>query len=166
MNSQLVSSLTGAELRSRRRAMGINQTNFGKRVGISRHGVGYWEAKSEPFHLWNGTPARLAKALRIKVKPRLDTSTHARGDGVLFSAAMDALIHRQLAAMLGRIDKRTSTRRVVCGAKTRPGHPCRNKSEPGRRRCKFHGGKSTGPKTADGRARISSAQKARWARAR
>jgi hypothetical protein len=38
------------------------------------------------------------------------------------------------------------------------------KSEAGRRRCKFHGGLSTGPKTAEGRARIAEAQRRRWAR--
>lgn len=31
-------------------------------------------------------------------------------------------------------------------------------------RCKLHGGKSTGPKTAEGRARIAAAQRARWQR--
>lgn len=31
-------------------------------------------------------------------------------------------------------------------------------------RCKLHGGKSTGPKTPEGRARIAAAQRARWQR--
>ncbi|MFY9212219.1 MAG: HGGxSTG domain-containing protein [Aestuariivita sp.] len=53
--------------------------------------------------------------------------------------------------------------RVVCGAKTRKSQPCRSKFEPGRDRCHFHGGLSTGPKTDEGRARIVAAQKARWA---
>nr|WP_051544584.1 HGGxSTG domain-containing protein [Sulfitobacter mediterraneus] len=53
--------------------------------------------------------------------------------------------------------------RQTCHAKTRKGRLCRNKSEPGRRRCKFHGGMSTGPKTQEGRARIAEAQRARWA---
>lgn len=44
--------------------------------------------------------------------------------------------------------------RVQCGAKKyRDGQPCRAMSEPGRKRCKWHGGRSTGPKTAEGRAR-------------
>lgn len=57
--------------------------------------------------------------------------------------------------------KRGSNDRVVCGAKTRAGVPCRAKSEPGRRRCRFHGGLSTGP-TPAGRVRISKFQKNRW----
>ncbi|WP_377193615.1 HGGxSTG domain-containing protein [Ruegeria meonggei] len=32
-----------------------------------------------------------------------------------------------------------------------------------KRRCKFHGGRSTGPKTDAGRKAISKAQKRRWA---
>ncbi|MFE0502302.1 HGGxSTG domain-containing protein [Lysobacter soli] len=44
--------------------------------------------------------------------------------------------------------------RVVCGAhRHRDGQPCRAKSEPGKRRCRFHGGRSTGPRTPEGRAR-------------
>ena len=53
--------------------------------------------------------------------------------------------------------------RPACCAKTRVGHPCRNKVVPGMRRCKYHGGLSTGPKTLAGRARIAAAQKLRWA---
>lgn len=41
-----------------------------------------------------------------------------------------------------------------CRAKRhRDGQPCQAKPEPGKRRCRFHGGKSTGPRTAEGKAR-------------
>lgn len=53
--------------------------------------------------------------------------------------------------------------RPMCGAKTRKGTPCKARPIPGRARCKLHGGCSTGPKTAEGRARIVAAQRARWA---
>lgn len=43
---------------------------------------------------------------------------------------------------------------VICGAKRRrDGEPCQAKSIPGKRRCKWHGGHSTGPKTVEGKAR-------------
>ncbi|WP_428849225.1 HGGxSTG domain-containing protein [Thetidibacter halocola] len=51
----------------------------------------------------------------------------------------------------------------MCGARTRKGTPCRAKSEPGKRRCRFHGGCSTGPRTPEGRERIAEAQRRRWA---
>lgn len=45
-------------------------------------------------------------------------------------------------------------KRVVCGARRkRDGLPCEAKSEPGMRRCRHHGGCSTGPKTPEGKAR-------------
>ena len=44
-----------------------------------------------------------------------------------------------------------------CGAKTRSGTPCAKYPLAGKRRCRLHGGLSTGPKTAAGRARIAAA---------
>lgn len=38
-----------------------------------------------------------------------------------------------------------------CGAKTRKGTPCQCKALPGKKRCKFHGGMSTGARTLAGR---------------
>lgn len=44
--------------------------------------------------------------------------------------------------------------RVICGAKRRrDGQPCQGLSIPGKRRCKWHGGASTGPRTHAGRER-------------
>lgn len=54
----------------------------------------------------------------------------------------------------GAYESGMATLRVQCGAKRhRDGQPCQAKSEPGKRRCRFHGGRSTGPKTPEGRAR-------------
>ena len=78
-------------------------------------------------------------------------------------ARLDALVEMQIAASRIREARRAARRRVQCGAKTRKGTSCRNKSEPGKRRCKFHGGLSTGPRTPEGRARIADAQRRRWA---
>src|SRR2546428_13863727 len=43
--------------------------------------------------------------------------------------------------------------RPRCCAKTRAGAPCIMRVVPGKRRCRFHGGLSTGPRTVEGRAR-------------
>jgi len=45
-----------------------------------------------------------------------------------------------------------------CGAKTRPGTPCRGPAMPNGR-CRMHGGPSTGPKTPEG---LERSRKARW----
>lgn len=51
---------------------------------------------------------------------------------------------------------RASRQRVRCGAKRRrDGQPCEALSVPGKRRCKWHGGCSTGPRTAEGKARVT-----------
>jgi hypothetical protein len=52
--------------------------------------------------------------------------------------------------------------RPRCVARTRAGEPCLVRVEPGKRRCRFHGGLSTGPRTAEGKARIAAAQRRRW----
>ena len=44
-----------------------------------------------------------------------------------------------------------------CGAKTRQGAPCQNPAIKNRARCKLHGGRSTGPRTAEGKARVVAA---------
>lgn len=49
---------------------------------------------------------------------------------------------------------RQAAQRVPCGAsRHRDGQPCRAMSEPGKRRCKWHGGCSTGPRTDEGKAK-------------
>jgi hypothetical protein len=54
-------------------------------------------------------------------------------------------------------------RNQPCGAKTRAGHACRRKGSGRGGRCPNHGGRSTGPRTEEGRARIAEAQRRRWA---
>ena len=46
----------------------------------------------------------------------------------------------------------------LCGAKTRSGHPCRKPALKRKRRCRLHGGLSSGPKSKEGRDRIAAAQ--------
>ena len=45
----------------------------------------------------------------------------------------------------------------LCGAKTRSGKPCEKFPLASKRRCRLHGGLSTGPKTLEGRGRIAAA---------
>lgn len=58
--------------------------------------------------------------------------------------------------LAGPAAKPSSLARVVCGAtRHRDGLPCEALSVPGKRRCRFHGGMSTGPRTAEGRAKVA-----------
>nr|WP_303645120.1 HGGxSTG domain-containing protein [Rubellimicrobium arenae] len=94
-------------------------------------------------------------------------NARARAWGLTAPDPWQASLGREAEVSGARLREREAQRnaklRVPCGARTRKGLPCRLKSEPGRRRCKFHGGKSTGPRTAEGRAKIAEAQRQRWA---
>lgn len=56
--------------------------------------------------------------------------------------------------------------RPCCGAKTRAGETCKKKVIPGKAKCRYHGGLSTGPTTHAGKAKIAAAQRLRWQRFR
>lgn len=158
-------AITGADLRAFRKAAKLTQAALADRAGVSRETVQYWERKSR-VPLRYGAPAKFAKALGLpKDAGFLDHSTRAGGWGVrlLRENALEAQAEAMLSRMQERQAQRLARLRVTCEAKTRAGGECRNKSEPGKRRCKFHGGKSTGAKTPEGRARIAEAQRRRWA---
>lgn len=164
MSGPVFSRMTGTELRLGRKAAGLSQAQLAAAAGIGRQAVSYWENKS--VLCGNGWACRrMFEALGISIPPVSPFLTRARGDGVLFEQVMKE--HQRLA----RISAATKTReasdlahlRVLCGAMTRKGQPCRLLSEPGHKRCKFHGGRSTGPRTPAGRAKIAEAQRQRRA---
>jgi transcriptional regulator with XRE-family HTH domain len=156
--------MTGAELRAARKAAKISQADLAKRVGVSRDTVQYWEAKHQIGRFSVGERMVLALGLQINLPPNARTG----GWSLSWREQADAQFEVLFLAYLARNKKRQAQRlarlRVICGAKTRKGGTCCNKSEPGKQRCKFHGGKSTGPKTPEGRARIAKAQIQRWAK--
>jgi len=46
---------------------------------------------------------------------------------------------------------------MTCSATTRSATPCQKPPMKGKKRCRLHGGLSTGPRTAEGKARIAAA---------
>ena len=81
--------------------------------------------------------------------------------GVIAGFAVDRMFKELAVALTNKPSNKSSNQR--CGAQTRKGTPCKAKALPGKTRCKFHGGMSTGPKTAEGRQKIADAQRRRWA---
>ena len=66
--------------------------------------------------------------------------------------------HREARAAARPVERPPTRERPRCGARCRDGHPCVapvvwNAGEAPRRRCRMHGGLSTGPRTPEGRAR-------------
>jgi transcriptional regulator with XRE-family HTH domain len=165
MDSPTHRSLTGPQIKATRRALSMSQSDMAERIGCSRHAVSYWETQQAPMvfrRLRWGVPAQMLEVLGLTILPINRTTTHGREGGVLLDS-QQAWIDRECTRTNAKVQERAARYRQPCQAKTRKGHPCRNKSEPGRRRCKFHGGMSTGPKTPEGKARIAAAQRIRWA---
>ncbi|MEI4471508.1 helix-turn-helix transcriptional regulator [Frigidibacter sp. MR17.24] len=158
--------MTGAELAAIRKAAGLSQTELGKRVGIGRHAVSYWETKDrvDPY-AW--AVRRMEEVLDLPEKPaplRVPSYPSFAERMAELDRQAEAKFMERVARAQARVDAQAAKRRVRCGAKTRKGTPCRAKSEPGKRRCKFHGGKSTGARTPEGRQRLREAALRRWAR--
>lgn len=62
--------------------------------------------------------------------------------------------HSVRTRMTSGPENRAEQVRVICGARRRSdGQPCQALSVQGKRRCRWHGGCSTGPRTVDGRVR-------------
>ena len=107
---------------------------------------------------------------------RATSATVERRLGAL--AGLVAETERDLAdALAGRLfyewDPRTGRMRLrrrrrekplespPCGARTRKGTPCRIRAIAGKKRCRLHGGLSTGPTSAQGRAAIAESNRRR-----
>lgn len=158
------STMTGAELAEIRKAAGLSQTMLARRAGIGRHAVSYWEQKAQvDLRAW--AIRRMAGVLTLPdyftpVRAHAGWADRLRAEEMAREAAICARIVKWEAARAERAAKR----QVRCRAKTRKGTPCRALSLPGKRRCKFHGGMSTGARTPEGIERIREAQRRRWAR--
>lgn len=99
------------------------------------------------------TPASLPEAPEFSYK-----YAHARETSESPAQSRPEFIHTSRACAPARVTSagRPHARavRVICGAKRRcDGQPCQALSLPGKRRCKWHGGCSTGPRTDAGRAK-------------
>ena len=151
--------LSGQVLAAFRHAVGLSQTALAQAAGLSRHTVRRWEQKAV-VDVEQSTFERLIGVLMPPTQTRFRRhNERTREDRVIYHLQQRVLGACWLAQEQA---ERASNGSVLCGARTRKGQPCRNMSEPGRRRCKFHGGRSTGPRTPEGRARIAEAQRQRW----
>ncbi len=129
---------TAADLRETRKRAGWSQRQLAEKAGVHVQTVKHWEAKTGIIGGW-AVGRFLAAFAAENIKPVW---------------AWD-LPFPPPAPIVPR-------RRPKCGARNRKGEPCSARALPGKRRCKFHGGMSTGPKTPAGRNRIAEAQRQRW----
>ena len=151
--------MTGTELKQARLRAGLTQQQLADKTGFHRLAVGYWERKKVKFTARYGAPFAFAKALGMKYYWTPIRTRASWG----FTDYEQRRLDQEFARVAAMRAQREAHLRIRCNAQTRKGTPCKALSEPGKRRCKFHGGLSTGPKTLEGRAMIAEAQKRRWA---
>ena len=156
--------MTGAELRARRKALGLSQVELAKRAKMSRDAVQYWERKAVVDPRQVG-PRRFFEVLGVQdysTRPAYARAGWGLTPGKADPAVVRGAVPAKSALGQGATKQPQVPFQFCCGALTRKGQPCRNAPEPGRTRCKFNGGKSTGPRTPEGRASIAEAQRKRW----
>lgn len=122
---------SASDLRILRQQVGLTRTALAQLVGCSASAVKYWEG--QPGRIDGGVAQGMRKALE-----GLGCHVPQAGEPPLLPPRPQQPRH--------------------CGAKTRSGHACLCKPVKGKRRCKFHGGLSTGPRTQAGRIAIAQAQ--------
>lgn len=141
--------MTGYELRQARTALNLSRKMLGILTGLHPDTIRYWEHK--PLVDAQGyAPRLIIKALGLQI-PEPPLTRRLRPQSMFVNFATPAVRARH-----GEIER--------CGAKTRKSTLCQCKPLPNKRRCKYHGGASTGSKTPEGRQRQSEAQHRRWAR--
>lgn len=132
-------------------------TAWARLTGINKAEI---EAVKSP----GGKPEFATKYARARMSPDAERSARAQESGGAPGintriagarvGAYESGIAAKLAELEARQAARAATLRVPCRAKRhRDGQPCQARSEPGKRRCRFHGGRSTGPRTPEGKAR-------------
>ena len=158
--------ISSSELKAERKAKGYSQTELAELAGVSRSTVSDWENRRGQLHASIGLFQILDKLGILEGLKR--QHAHGRGWGVTNQQAVsqEKTLENEYFWFKEKSKERTNNLRVQCLAKTRKGRPCLLMSEAGRRRCKFHGGMSSGPRTSEGKERIAEAQKLRWRRYR
>lgn len=131
----------GADIVALRRDKGWSQRELARQAYIHHSTVQYWEKQSALD--WDSF---VVQSIAVALDWDANVSSTRARHGVMSYSAMDAIMKEQAHLLSDRLAKRLWNARVTCGAKTRKGTPCRAKSMPGKRRCKLHGGMSTGPR--------------------
>lgn len=108
--------------------------------------LGELEAEKAKLAEWEQDKTQMALWRMRPVSPFLDRAITKRH-------TEEIKLRERALRKLGKV--------LRCGALTRSGNPCQCKPEEGKRRCRYHGGKSTGPKTQAGRDAIRESNRRR-----
>ena len=142
---------SAAELKACRKAAGWTQLELATRTGFNVRTVKYHEGRNGRID--GVAPAKFRRALE------------AVGAALPFKSVIKkrSISGATVFMMSPSAAKPSAPQPLFCGAMTRKGLPCVAKPIGGSSRCRNHGGLSTGPKSAEGKARIAAAARKRWA---
>jgi transcriptional regulator with XRE-family HTH domain len=139
------SNKSGAQLRTARLDFDVSIREVARAACVSPSTVLRWErVKLLPKFPTNAL-RRIARTLRLRIFVQSGPRRHENAFDRLMLLANEARLSGP------------------CAARTRNGTECRRSPVPGKRRCKLHGGRSTGPTTEEGRRRCSEAAREMWA---
>lgn len=153
--------LNGDDMKRFRRAANLSRRALSELTGLHPDSIRYWESKAR-VDLRGYAPDLILKSLGMGHLSRRGVYPSERFLTDAFGNKSTSMRAREWVLEIA--DKpAVKVLPETCGARTRKGKPCRARALMGRKRCKFHGGASTGPRTAEGRQHIVDAQRRRWA---
>lgn len=147
--------MDGTQLKTKRLEFGLSRRVLADICKLHPNSIAYWERQAQ-IDPRGYACSRILEVLGLTILRR---QTRAREHGVLQSQGLSPCSISKAQTRVCQSFKG----RNYCEAQTRKGTPCQRVTEPGKTRCRLHGGLSTGPKTAEGKAKIAEAQKKRWA---
>lgn len=169
---------TGRQIRAARALLGWTRADLARAASVHVNSVAYWEdaaniptgAYQVPVACRRMRKALLKSGVRTFVSPRIgvelcendNLDSSARGRARPRHGVKEYCRVPELPIDKTRpVPSVKSTGPQLCGARTRQGRPCLRKAL-ANRKCRNHGGASTGPRTQAGRDRIAKAQRKRW----
>ena len=117
----------------------------------------FWEALTDwRPHYWRKLPMEARDAIDACTSAKArEALTHWNGSETTLTRIYERVALYYWEQCLKELRKRRQAikynHRVDCGARRKTGERCRAKAEPGKNRCRFHGGKSTGPRSLEGK---------------
>ena len=169
--------VTGAQLRAGRALLGWSSQTLATAARVHINTIGRWEAARtlpafllrEPYGVRRMREAMESAGVKFFIRPSPGVRLWKGPSFVMPPARRLRPLHGVSRFLQLSCDRRPKTpsqptmARRVCAARARASaRTCRRRPMPNGK-CRLHGGCSTGPRTAAGRARLSELQKRRWA---
>jgi hypothetical protein len=170
--------VTGAQIRAARSLLDWSRDELAHAAGLHSNAVTYWE-QATVIPVDRHEPHACRRIRQALLDAGVEFVGHAKpgvrlvqNDNFAMRPPSRARPRHGVKRVLSGLAALASSKTVSvvamrrkpsrqCGAKTRAGPPCR-RTALANGRCPNHGGRSTGPRTPEGRRRIAEVQRRRW----